>query len=153
MVFRKTPISDPLRTRVRRHSAYDCMTSILEARKKYYNDIRCWWSYCPPEYDDLKDLDPMEQIAGQVYYLARFFDKYTKEAKKYHTIKRRYRGFCENIGWTIGMIAQACKDLCGASVEIDDIPPKGFELRRYPDAAKDDFRRICDRNDWRFEGW
>lgn len=42
--------------------------SLLLARKDYYGDVRAWHSFKPPEYEWLKNHNPYEQIAGQVYY-------------------------------------------------------------------------------------
>ena len=52
----------------------DNAISILDARKKFYSDINLWWSTIPYEYEELKDLPTMEQIAGQVHYLRRYYD-------------------------------------------------------------------------------
>ena len=53
----------------------DACVSILDARRKYYSDPDAWWSYVPVEYPLLKDLDPWEQIAGQVHYLGAYYDR------------------------------------------------------------------------------
>jgi len=40
--------------------------SLLRARLAYYGDEGAWYSAKPPEYEELKMLDPAEQVAGQV---------------------------------------------------------------------------------------
>ena len=53
----------------------DACVSILDARRKYYSDPAAWWSYVPVEYPLLKDLDPWEQVAGQVHYLGAYYGR------------------------------------------------------------------------------
>jgi hypothetical protein len=52
---------------VRRHPFYN-IQSLLEARLRYYGDRRAWYSIKPREYDRLRDLEPIEQMAGQVFF-------------------------------------------------------------------------------------
>lgn len=40
--------------------------SLLRARRAYYGDEGAWYSAKPPEYEELKKLEPAEQVAGQV---------------------------------------------------------------------------------------
>jgi len=44
------------------------MQSIYNARIKESGDAKQWWSAMPAEYKVLKDKEPEEQIAGQVYF-------------------------------------------------------------------------------------
>jgi hypothetical protein len=55
---------------VRRHPLYN-IQSLLEARVRYFGDRRSWYSIKLQEYDWLADLEPIEQIAGQVYFTNR----------------------------------------------------------------------------------
>ena len=52
---------------VKRHPFYN-IQSLLEARLRYYGDRRAWYSIKPREYDLLQDLEPVEQVAGQVFF-------------------------------------------------------------------------------------
>lgn len=40
--------------------------SALEARKRQYGDINTWYSFKIKEYPELKNLDPLESVAGQI---------------------------------------------------------------------------------------
>ena len=53
----------------------DAAVSILDARRKHYADPRAWWSYVPLEYDRLAGLDEWHQVAGQVHYLSRLYER------------------------------------------------------------------------------
>jgi len=43
--------------------------SILNARKKYYNDENVWWSIKPKEYHDINKLNVYQQLVKQIYYI------------------------------------------------------------------------------------
>ncbi len=45
------------------------VASILDARRRQLGDERAWYSFKIPEYPELKDLDPVTQAAGQLYYI------------------------------------------------------------------------------------
>ncbi len=40
--------------------------SALEARKRQYGDINAWYSFKIKEFPELKNLDPLESVAGQI---------------------------------------------------------------------------------------
>jgi Sulfotransferase family len=63
----------------------DVAISILEGRKKYYGDkLNEWWSYAPPEVLELLKLPYKKQIAGQIYYLKKFYqDEFFKINQKH----------------------------------------------------------------------
>lgn len=42
--------------------------SLLRAREKFFGDIKEWYSFKPPEYYDLVNLSPEEQVVYQVHY-------------------------------------------------------------------------------------
>ena len=50
-----------------RHPFFN-IQSLLKARQQYFGEERTWFSVKPKEYPTLKDLDPVAQVAGQVYY-------------------------------------------------------------------------------------
>lgn len=50
---------------IRRDPVFN-IQSALEARKRQFGDINTWYSFKIKEYSDLKDLDPLESVAGQI---------------------------------------------------------------------------------------
>ncbi|MBK8338981.1 MAG: sulfotransferase [Flavobacteriales bacterium] len=50
-----------------RHPFFN-IQSLLKARQQYFGEERTWFSVKPKEYQQLKDLDPVQQVAGQVYH-------------------------------------------------------------------------------------
>lgn len=42
--------------------------SLLQARERFFDDRKRWYSFKPPEYENLKNRSPIEQVVGQIYY-------------------------------------------------------------------------------------
>lgn len=55
----------PLFIWIRRDPIFN-IQSALEARKRQYGDINTWYSFKIKEYPHLKDLNPLESVAGQM---------------------------------------------------------------------------------------
>lgn len=80
---------------LKRHPFY-AMQSIWRGRLDYFGDLRQWWSTKPPEYAFLKDLDPWEQIAGQVYFTERGIEAGVASIDPRRRITVEYESFCRN---------------------------------------------------------
>ena len=78
---------------IKRNPFYN-IQSLLEARIKYYGDIRAWYSFKPPEYVDLKDCSPYEQVAGQVYFTNRVIERELTKLDEARVLKIEYEKFC-----------------------------------------------------------
>jgi len=72
------------------------MRSLLEAREKYFGNKDRWYSFKPPEFERLKLLSPMEQVAGQVFFTNKAIEDGLKKIKKNRSIEIKYEEFCEN---------------------------------------------------------
>lgn len=70
------------------------MPSILKARRAYYQDERLWWSVKPAEYEELKNQDPITQIAGQVYYTDRSISRQLANIAPERWVKLDYEELC-----------------------------------------------------------
>ena len=44
----------------------DNASSLLSARRKFFGNIESWYSFKPPQWQELKQLDPYEQVLWQV---------------------------------------------------------------------------------------
>ncbi|MFW5720993.1 MAG: sulfotransferase [bacterium] len=112
----------------------DTAVSILDARKKYYGNIKTWWSYVPIEYNNIKDLDPYRQIAGQVFYLNRYYKMLTD--KMNCSIKIRYKELVESPINAINTINELSQKLY--EYKFKTIPLKNkFSFRTYHNRCKD----------------
>ncbi|MEM0982932.1 MAG: sulfotransferase [Planctomycetota bacterium] len=62
-----------------RRTPLDQARSIYRARLAYNGEPSSWWSMLPPEHESLQDLEPADQIAGQVLGLRRMFARQLSE--------------------------------------------------------------------------
>jgi len=122
----KEKLGDVIFVRIER-DPLDVAISILDARRKFYRDDRNWWSIAPPEYPQLKDLDTYEQIAGQIYYLNKHYDRISEEVG---TINIPYYDLC----WQTNSIINYITDLAvlEKTIKIDNL-----DYSAYPDRGDD----------------
>jgi hypothetical protein len=80
---------------VKRHPFYN-IQSLLESRVRYYGDRRAWYSIKPQEWDLLKNLDPIEQVAGQVYFTNRDIERGLHQIDAARRLVVDYERFCSD---------------------------------------------------------
>lgn len=69
--------------------------SALEARKRQYGDIRTWYSFKIKEYPYLKDLDPLESVAGQIFAINRSIELGIATLPVHNKLAIKYEDFCQ----------------------------------------------------------
>ena len=112
----------------------DSALSIIDARKKYYNDIDTWWSYVPPEYNKIKDANAYRQIAGQIHYLKKYYrQSLLKPEIKDSSILVNYSDLCGDPRAFLKSVTGKLSALYNSNPEISDSLPDHFPLRTYPD--------------------
>jgi hypothetical protein len=128
----------------------DVAISILNARKKYYKKLTTWWSYMPPDYDKIKDLDYWEQIAGQIFYLKKFYNKTIKENNK-NVITVTYKELCYSPETLAKKIQNRCAKLFDFDLRLLKDFPKNFPFRTYQNnnIEKEKFNKLI--NQFRYE--
>jgi LPS sulfotransferase NodH len=102
----------------------DVAVSILDARRRHYDDLRSWWSYVPLEYDRLEGLDHWRQIAGQVHYLDRLYEAELAPFGD-RAIRTSYEQLCREPARLLSEISAR------TSIPIRTQPPASFPVRRY----------------------
>jgi hypothetical protein len=90
---------------VRRHPFFN-IQSLLESRERYFGDRRAWYSIKPKEYVALKDLDPVEQVASQVYLTNRAIEVGVGQLDTSRKLVVDYEVFCQNPERTFAQIAE-----------------------------------------------
>jgi hypothetical protein len=80
---------------IKRHPFYN-IKSLLRARLDYFGDIRAWYSFRPPEFFELRDKDPYEQVAGQIYYTNRAIEAELASINSARVLKVSYEDFCKS---------------------------------------------------------
>jgi hypothetical protein len=115
----------------------DACISILDARRRYYGgDESRWWSYVPPEYFELEGRGYAEQIAGQVHYLGKFYDRALAEVGG-PSVKVRYEDLCASPASALDAVMGEIERAYGHRIELRQAPPPNFAFREYADRDTD----------------
>lgn len=115
----------------------DVAISILDARRKYYSDLNTWWSYMPVEYDRIKNLDYWKQIAGQIYYLKRFYDKEVSRLSLNNVVKVTYMEMAHEPAGVLERIDRKSRELYNRPLDIVNQPPESFPFRTYTERSEE----------------
>lgn len=70
--------------------------SALKAREKQLGSIDEWYSFKIPEYEELKMLNPYEQVAGQIYHINKAVENGLEHIAEHKKMTVNYEEFCEN---------------------------------------------------------
>jgi len=70
--------------------------SALKAREKQLGSIDEWYSFKIPEYDELKKLNPYEQVTGQIYHINKAVEDGLENVAEHKKMIVNYEEFCEN---------------------------------------------------------
>lgn len=70
--------------------------SALKAREKQLGSIDEWYSFKIPEYEELKKLNPYEQVAGQIYHINKAVENGLEHVPEYKKMTVNYEEFCED---------------------------------------------------------
>ena len=81
----------------RRHPFFNTQ-SLLKARKDYHGDVATWFSVKPPEYEQLRHLHPIEQVAGQVHCTQVGIDAQLAAMPDKHGLTIDHESFCADPG-------------------------------------------------------
>ena len=74
------------------------ISSILEARRKQLGSESEWYSFKIPEYHELKEMDPITQVAGQLYYINKAVSRGISSVDESRKLTVQYEDFCRNPG-------------------------------------------------------
>lgn len=69
--------------------------SVLEARKRQLGSEEAWYSFEIPESESLKELDPISQCAGQVFYINKAVRKGMAKVDESRKMIVQYENFCQ----------------------------------------------------------
>jgi LPS sulfotransferase NodH len=115
----------------------DTAVSILDARNKYYDDPSTWWSYVPPEYEKIIDQDYWTQIAGQIYYLKKFYSSEFDKLPSNQLIRTTYRELCSNPEQVLEQIRTKLEQNYGNKLRKKSNIPESFVFRTYEDREEE----------------
>ncbi len=111
----------------------DTAISIWMARNKFYNDTRTWWSYAPPEINELLDLGATDQIAGQIHFLNRFFGEGVEKLSNVfgNAIQVHYEELCKNTSTALEQIKEKINLAYPGSVQYTELPQDKLVFKTY----------------------
>ncbi len=117
----------------------DAAVSILGAREKYNKDLRTWWSYQPLEYEDLKDRDPYEQVAGQVHCLRRFYKKEMGELPEQNRLETSYEALCKDPKGVLKTVKEKAEGMSEPEISLASEIPEEFPFSAYKEQERERF--------------
>lgn len=110
----------------RRNPLYNAQ-SLLKSREDYYGDRRAWYSFKPPEYEQLKDLTPCEQVAGQIYHTNRAVEEGLAQVDDARKLFVDYEDFCNHPESVFkSIIGKFVQQGCPVSWDYDG--PESFDI-------------------------
>lgn len=116
----------------------DVACSILDARRKYYGEnLDTWWSYAPPEVEELREEHYWKQIAGQIHYLKRYYYSEFAALPEDGVLKVSYAELCQSPEGVTQRIQKRLKELYDYDLPLRQAPPEGFDFRTYDDRAQE----------------
>jgi hypothetical protein len=74
----------------------DLALSIYHARKHYTGSFDEWWSFKPPEYEQLRKLSAKEQVAGFIISIEKALDFAFSTMRRPNILTVDYKSFCMN---------------------------------------------------------
>lgn len=119
--------------------------SLLQAREAYFGDRNRWYSFKPPEYKCLSQLDPIEQTAGQVYYTNMAIQKGLGRVPKSKQLHIRYETFCRNPREVWKTLSEKLKQ-SGYALKIHYDGPESFDSTNILKIDKKNQERISSFN-------
>ena len=110
----------------------DVALSLYHARIAYYNTPNIWWSIYPPEYESLISQDWHEQIAGQVYFLTRFYESQLAQLPETSKAILHYEELCNAPYDAMDFLQEKLDDHTGYKMKITQDIPERFVVH-HPD--------------------
>lgn len=104
----------PLFIWIRRDPIFN-IQSALEARKRQYGDINTWYSFKIKEYPELKNLDPLESVAGQIAAINYSVEQGIAGLPDNKKLLIQYEDFCQCPEYYYDEITQRLINLNGVS--------------------------------------
>jgi len=115
--------------------------SLYLGRLKFFADEKRWFSYKPPEYSFLKDMSPLAQVAGQVYYTTRAVERGLKTLEPYQFIEIDYEKFCKNPHKFYRILIKHL-ELFKFNIEKKYVGPKSFDINNQKRLKTNQLKKI-----------
>ena len=126
----------------RRRPFYN-VQSLLGARRKYSGNLEDWYSFRPPEYPQLRQLDPYRQVAGQIHFLNRAIEAALDRIPEERQLRVQYEDFCAAPDRVYQRL-RACCQAQGYEMAADYVGPGEFAVTDRVLVNDEEARRIHD---------
>lgn len=105
--------------------------SLLMARENFFGDRSKWYSFKPAEYKELKDENPLTQVAGQVLFTRKAIAAGLSQIPEENIMNLEYADFCSNPKGFLDILVHKFNKLGGKieSQNVDQDLLKPFEER------------------------
>lgn len=125
------------------------MRSLLQAREKYTGSREEWYSFRPPQYQELRQLSPEDQVAGQVFYINQSVEDALGLLPEEKRLRVQYEDFCQEPQQTFDKLHKKLKAQgYDGSLSPSADMPSSFENRNQDD-QKEELAELEDRY-WKF---
>lgn len=102
--------------------------SVLDARKRQLGSESAWYSFKIPEYEKLKDLDPLTQSAGQIHHINRAVTSGMDKVDESRKLVIQYEKFCKDPSHYFQLICEKIEQ-----PSADYLGPAQFRPSRKPE--------------------
>ncbi|GAA5521831.1 sulfotransferase [Aliifodinibius salicampi] len=121
----------------------DTALSLLDLRRSLFGTVDRWASFKPQNFEQLRDLTPWEQVAGQVYYLEKAYHKQIDQLPESNYLVLQYEDVCRDPLETITAIKSLINNN-GAEVHLtaDDPSPQQPSKKKGDDYAE--YEKVCE---------
>lgn len=106
-------------------------SSLLAARRRYWNDESKWYSVRPPGFESLLGMQPLEQVAGQVLLTQSSIRRQLSDLSDCRKVHVRYEAFCESTERAWDEIRERLRDI-PAPVPTRHPGPQRFDVATQP---------------------
>lgn len=115
----------------------DTAVSILDARRKFHDNLNTWWSTLPPNHENLLGLNYVDQITGQIISLQRYYNS-TIDNSVYrdNIIKIKYDDLTKYPNLLLEQVKEKSKTLFNKDIQNIKILD-GFSSRTYENREKE----------------
>jgi len=96
----------------------DVGISLLRGRKDLFGDYSSWLSVQPKNYEQLKGLDPVDQVVGQIKELRACMNKDLNKLDQKRVHRISYEEFCKNPDYVIDLIPEVFNNVKKKNGEV-----------------------------------